>query len=448
MEVKISETAVVAPSPSPFDHDHVLALSHLDNDPNLHVTFRYVRAYVAKPPVPSSDPFHVISSALSSALVHYYPLAGTLRRTPDHRLEVFCSPGQGVRLIRASVNSTLESLRYIDDPDSDFIEHLSPAVDPDEGLLNPCVLQVTEFDCGGYTLGAAIHHSLCDGMGATQFFNVMAQLARGETRLLASPVWDRVKLLGPRDPPRVEAPIRDFLSLDSGFSPYRQSIGPVVRKCFNVKDEHLERFKAELLERCGLKFTTFEALGAFIWRAKVKASEVPGDEIVKFAYSINMRKLVKPPLPGGYWGNGCVPMYVKLSAKDLVQKPLWETAEQIRKSKSNATDEYVRSFIDFQELHRGEGITAGKGVTGFTDWRHLGHSTVDFGWGGPVTVLPLSRNLLGSVEPCFFLPYSSASVGDKDGFKVLVNLRVTAVPAFSEAMDKFSRLEFGLYSSL
>lgn len=169
---------------------------------------------------------------------------------------------------------------------------------------------------------------------------------------------------------------------------------------------------------------------------------------MKFAYSINMRKLVKPPLPGGYWGNGCVPMYVKLSAKDLVQKPLWETAEQIRKSKSNATDEYVRSFIDFQELHRGEGITAGKGVTGFTDWRHLGHSTVDFGWGGPVTVLPLSRNLLGSVEPCFFLPYSSASVGDKDGFKVLVNLRVTAVPAFSEAMDKFSRLEFGLYSSL
>lgn len=170
--------------------------------------------------------------------------------------------------------------------------------------------------------------------------------------------------------------------------------------------------------------------------------------MVKFAYLINMRKLVKPALPAGYWGNGCVAMYAKLSAKELVEKPLWETAEQIRKSKSNATDEYVRSFIDFQELHRGEGITAGKGVTGFTDWRHLGHSTVDFGWGGPVTVLPLSRNLLGSVEPCFFLPYSSATGGDKDGFKVLVTLRETAMPAFAEDMDKFSRLEFGLYSCL
>lgn len=104
----------------------------------------------------------------------------------------------------------------------------------------------------------------------------------------------------------------------------------------------------------------------------------------------------------------------------------------------------MRSFIDFQELHFAEGITAGKGVSGFTDWRHLGHSTVDFGWGGPVTVLPLSRHVLGSVEPCFFLPYSSAKGGSKDGFKVLVYLRESAVEGFREDMAKFSRQEFDL----
>lgn len=164
---------------------------------------------------------------------------------------------------------------------------------------------------------------------------------------------------------------------------------------------------------------------------------------MKFAYSINMRKQVKPPLPIGYWGNGCVAMYVKLSAKELVEKPIWETAELIRKSKSKASDEYVHSFIDFQEIHYGDGITAGKGVSGFTDWRHLGHSTVDFGWGGPVTVLPLSKSLLGSIEPCFFLPYSSASVGRKDGFKVLVALEEIAMPHFREEMSKFNSQEFG-----
>jgi hypothetical protein len=165
---------------------------------------------------------------------------------------------------------------------------------------------------------------------------------------------------------------------------------------------------------------------------------------VKFAYSINIRKLVKPPLPAGYWGNGCVLMYAQLCARELIEQPVWKTAELIKKSKINATDEYVRSFIDFQELHYGDGITAGNRVSGFTDWRHLGHSTVDFGWGGPVTVLPLSRKLLGSVVPCFFLPYSSANAGKKDGFKVLVTLQETHMPAFKKEMEKFSRQDFDL----
>lgn len=177
---------------------------------------------------------------------------------------------------------------------------------------------------------------------------------------------------------------------------------------------------------------------------RVKASGVPGDDKVKFAYSINIRRLVKPALPAGYWGNGCVPMFAQTLAKDLVEKPIWEIAELIKKSKFNAIDEYVRSYIDFQELHYHEGITAGKGVSGFTDWRHLGHSTVDFGWGGPVTVLPLTRHLLGSTEPTYFLPFSSAHEEKVDGFKVLVHLQEKAMPIFKAEMEKFSRMEFGL----
>ncbi|KAL6991575.1 hypothetical protein U1Q18_009687 [Sarracenia purpurea var. burkii] len=110
------------------------------------------------------------------------------------------------------------------------------------------------------------------------------------------------------------------------------------------------------------------------------------------------------------WGNGCVLIYAQRSAKNLVDQPIWETAELIKSTKRNATD-----------------------------WRHLGHSTVDFGWGGPVTVLQLSRNLLGGGdEPCFFLPYySSANDAVKDGFRVLVYLQESAVPDFRAAMGKF-----------
>lgn len=170
----------------------------------------------------------------------------------------------------------------------------------------------------------------------------------------------------------------------------------------------------------------------------MKASGAPRGEKVKFACSMNIRKVVKPALPPGYWGNGCVPVYVQMSAGDLVERPPWETAEMIKRSKRDVTDEYVRSFVDFQELHYAEGITAGEGVSGFTDWRHLGHSAVDFGWGGPVTVLPLSFRLLGSTEPCFFLPYAAVGGVKRDGFKALVSLPSEAMPAFREEMQIFS----------
>ncbi|CAI9770503.1 unnamed protein product [Fraxinus pennsylvanica] len=76
MQVKIQETVTVQPATPPFDHDHVLPLSHLDTDRNLHVTFRYLRVYAANDNHPA-EPFHVITAALSTAL--------TFRETPSVR---------------------------------------------------------------------------------------------------------------------------------------------------------------------------------------------------------------------------------------------------------------------------------------------------------------------------------------------------------------------------
>jgi hypothetical protein len=70
-----------------------------------------------------------------------------------------------------------------------------PDPQPEEGMKHPCMLQLTIFKCGGFTLG----------MGGTLFFNSVAELARGVTRITVEPVWDREKLLGPRDVPRVNS---------------------------------------------------------------------------------------------------------------------------------------------------------------------------------------------------------------------------------------------------
>ncbi|OWM77369.1 hypothetical protein CDL15_Pgr016766 [Punica granatum] len=455
MKVEIEGTSLVLPTTPPFPHPHTLPLSHLDSDPNLRVTFRYVRAYLNCPESRLStrcndDPFTAISSGLSSALIHYYPFAATLRPCPDNprRLELFCAPSQGVPLIHAKADCTLESVEYLDGAamESVFIEQLAPDPSADEMMINPCILQVTVFKCGGFALGAAINHAMCDGVGATQFFGAVAELARGTGQISIEPIWDRPAHLGPRDPPRITAPIEEF----RGRAMVNQEgVGTkvVVREWVHVRDELLERFKSWLVEKCGVSFTTFEALGAFIWRAKVKACGIPLQDNVAFSYSINISKIAKPPLPVGYWGNCCIPIYIYLAVSDLVNKPIWETAGQIRNSKIHATDEHLRSFIDFLELHgfrdRG-GLPLGKSshVSGFTDWRHLGHSKLDFGWGGPVTVVPLSQNILGSDEPCFFLPYSSAGKEKRNGFMVLVNLPESSVAGFREEMDKFIKQDY------
>ncbi|CAA7402572.1 unnamed protein product [Spirodela intermedia] len=434
-EVETIETILVLPSASPFSGFHgdypreeTPRFSHLDTDRNLDVTVRTLRIYAGGGGPAALDPFNAITGALSKALSSYYPLAGSLRRrSAGDRLEVYCAEGQGVPVTRASSRGTLAALNYLDDLGSAMVERL-----------------VTLFACGGFSLGMCVHHSFCDGAGSTLFLSAVAEIARGAVTPAVEPVWDRAALLGPRRPPRTEVDLTPVLRTAGRLSdPYgaRDGGGAVVREYFHVSDVCLERLRTQLQEASGSSsFTTFEVLVAFIWKARF-AARVPTGEKVKLAFSMSIRRLLKPGLPAGYWGNSCVPVYAQTTAGELVARPLWETAQLIKKSKRGVTEEYVRSFIDFQELHYADGITAGENVSGFTDWRHLGHSAVDFGWGSPVSVLSLSFKLLGSLEPCLLLPYPSVGGVKNGGFRALVCLAMDAMPAFREEMKGLAGVE-------
>ncbi|KAJ4977260.1 hypothetical protein NE237_002366 [Protea cynaroides] len=207
MEVKVVEKREVVPVHPPFDQDHVLPLSHLDNDLNAHVNFRYLRAYVNNPntttAAAAANPVRVITEALSKALVYFYPYAGTLcRHSNDSRFFVFCSAGKGVPVVHATADRTLASVNYLDDPAEPYMDQM--VSDPRHGkeLIHPCILQITVFACGGFCLGSSIHHSMCDGYGSSPFFNAMVEFSRGATQPSIQVVWDRASLLAPRQPPR------------------------------------------------------------------------------------------------------------------------------------------------------------------------------------------------------------------------------------------------------
>ncbi|XP_078169738.1 HXXXD-type acyl-transferase family protein [Carex rostrata] len=450
MEVQILERISIFPSPPPSLPSLPLPLSHLDTDRNLHVTFRTLRLYSKSP---DKDPFQAISpDAVSAALSLFFPLTGSLHcRQPDSRLEIQCTASDSIPLIRAVTQVRLsEVLSWR--PDSTFLNQLSPYLDQTNKLdiTKPLLaLQITQFSCGGFAFGMCVHHALCDGAGANQFLASIARFARGEGPPVIQPLWERAELLGPRNPPHVNVPFDRTITIDADvvehgtYWKHQKSDGGcrLVKEWFDVSDKCVEQFRDQLKEEAGfgVNFTTFEVLSAFIWRARIKASQQNTDEVVKMVYSMNISKILNPPLPAGYWGNVCVPVYVTLTAHELTTQPLWKTTALIRDSKRCINDEYVRSYIDFQELHFAKGISAGARVSAFTDWRRLGHSEVDFGWGPPVSVMPLSWKLLGSVEPCFFLPHNPLEDRkEKNGFKILVCLDEKSLESFKKEMQIFS----------
>nr|CAD1822264.1 unnamed protein product [Ananas comosus var. bracteatus] len=424
MEIEIIETLLISPSPPPPLHGSPILypLSHLDTDPNLNVSFRTLRLY-SPDKAPDADPSRVISRALAAALAahHFLPFAAALRRrAADARLELrlpSAAAGEeiGVPLTRAATRIAIGGLGAAR-VDSAFLDRLVPepgAVEggPD-GPARPLALQVTQFACGGFALGMCVHHAMCDGAGATKFLCAVARLARGLGGPPVDPVWDRSTLLGPRKPPRVELPrfneIFDFDERVASRGPYdaaSRSGARMARECFHVSNTCAERLRNRLVDESptGSRLTTFEALSAFIWRARVRTTGTgSNNEIVKMVYSMNISKILNPPLPAGYWGNVCVPAYVRLTAGELAEQPLLKTAVLIRESKRDVTDEYVRSYIDFQELNYARGITAGD---------RSPHSPTGGGWdtpmstsggAGPSTSCPSLGSCWGVLRLAFF----------------------------------------------
>ncbi|RWW14740.1 hypothetical protein GW17_00021468 [Ensete ventricosum] len=267
--VQMLGTTLVYPS-SPFPSCHQpLPLSHLDTDRILHLPFRTLRLYA-----PSLSPADVVANALSAALPLFFPLAASLFRRPsDNRHEVR-PPATGIPFTRAASPLTLAELSAR--PGSPLLDRFAPDPAPGEALAHPLAIQVTRLACGGFALGACVHHSLCDGAGFTQFLSAVAGFARGAERPVVEPVWERAELLGPRSPARVEVPLfRHVLGFDGDVArsgPYdvvEASIeGPLVRECFHVSEACMERLRNRLAEEAGSSFTTFEALSAYIWRAR------------------------------------------------------------------------------------------------------------------------------------------------------------------------------------
>ncbi|KAL5056181.1 hypothetical protein RYX36_036863 [Vicia faba] len=455
LSLDTKDVVIVKPSkPTP---SQILSLSTIDNDPNINILCQTI--YVYKPnlnsPNDQKDPASLIKEALSKALVYYYPLAGkitTLDDDDDEKLGINCN-GDGVPFLEANANCELSSLNYLEGVDVPTAQKLvfdNPS--QDQTSPYPLVFKVTKFLCGGFTIGMGLSHSVCDGFGASKFYRALSEFASGKNEPSVKPVWERERLTLKKTSLKEEEkePFKflvDETSLaTSPFLPTKE----ISHECFNLNSETIKRLKMKLMKEIdsdeyhnmmkeSFTVTTLEALGAYVWRSKVRALKLNNDGKTLFCLAVGVRHLMDPPLNEGYYGNAFVASNVVLKVKELNENPLFEAVKLIKESKKvSMNEEHIRNSINMLEMMRRRKIKIeGRGASlVLTDWRQLGLlQEVDFGWKGSVNIVPVPWNMFGFVDLCLFLPPNNLDPLMKGGVRIFVSLPKSSMAKFKEEME-------------
>ncbi|CAO2200650.1 unnamed protein product [Urochloa humidicola] len=420
-----SSPVTVVPSesePATPQHGDTVSLSSFDK---CVVPFPVTTLLVFDRPI--HEPAETVRKALSRALAHYRPVAGRLAAGPDGgELHLACTD-DGVTFVAASAGCVLD------------VEELATSVAllKDLALYYPgdlcrngeplLLVQVTEFSCGGFVVGATWNHIVADGAGMGQFLQAVGELVRGVSPPSVVPVrrWDDSL---PGLPPSMVAAQRSTMDHEPQDLAYLDVTVPASL---------IGRVRAES-GGC----TVFEAVTAVLWRCRTRAAaramSQGGDPeaLAPLAFPCNMR--AHASAGDGYYGNCVTVQTVPATRAAVASGSVGDLVRLIRRAKERAPDILCRSRSSSIIGDGGQGITGDDGAAeeqpqlGWYDavvvvsWRNLGFDEVDLGAGTPARVMWYGeRNVAG----CVVCPPGN---GREDG-----GVRVSAIFVKPEHIDAF-----------
>ncbi|KAL4202997.1 hypothetical protein AMTRI_Chr02g266300 [Amborella trichopoda] len=355
----------------------VLEFSRIDSQPAFRFLVKTIHVYKY-----GEEAAKKIREALAELLVPYYQFSGRLTASgEDGRLRLLCT-GEGAGFVEGVANCRLEDIDYLDKLASEELYHLIYG-DPKEIDMTPVALiQVTDFQCGGFAIGLQLSHCLVDGIGGVQFLSALAEMVKGADSPSVEPVWSR-HLLGSAPPAEPIYPSRPPLV----FPDYR--LEPLS---FDISAQAISRIKQACFEKTGKPCSSFEALAAEAWRLRNQAIGLELDQETTLVIIAGCRHLMDPPLPKGYFGNCFFPVRAKASGEQMLEASEVDVVTWIQEAKERLPSEF-RAWL--------EGPTNGEDMEDpfqlsfsynnlfLSEWNRLGFRHVDFGWGTAVHVLPI-----------------------------------------------------------
>ncbi|XP_062144503.1 acyl transferase 4 isoform X2 [Alnus glutinosa] len=361
-----------------------LDLSAIDRLPALRCNARTLHVFGHGP----DEAARVIREGLSRALVPYYPLAGRLKESSQGQLQIECR-GEGVWLVEASADSTLDAVNYLDDVVSIPYDQLLPDHIPENEGIDPLVqMQVTQFACGGIVIGLLFCHSICDGLGAAQFLNAVGELAKGAEQLSTIPVWQRDFLPPPPEQVNVTALVNP--PPPPPMPNYRLEHANV-----DITLDQINQLKREFEQSTGgQKCSSFEIVAAKFWSCRTRAINWKQNTELTLVFFANCRQLLDPPLPDGFYGNCFFPVTITAWSESLARASISEVVGIIQEAKATLPTEFAK----YTKVLKGELAKDGDDPfappLGYTtlfisEWGRLGFNQVDYGWGAPVHIVPI-----------------------------------------------------------
>ncbi|KAL3686226.1 hypothetical protein R1sor_004248 [Riccia sorocarpa] len=408
-----------------------------NTDQVLVIPVETVYFYPANPSKPIDGLVQTLKDALAKLLVTYHIMAGRLAMNEkEQRLEIDCNR-KGAEFTHYKSTLSLSDLGDVTMPNPAFRAlvptKFSASVVYEVPLL---AIQVTTFQDGGYTVGVMMSHTLFDGFAAIDFFMNYSALARGE-ELVSVPSFDRSPLKS-RDPPKIEFPHPELIKQsDMEQTPFTtaesaekefvalENTSKHVTKVFPFTPQKIETLKKKALEGGIIKrVSTFEVVAAHIWQTRTKCIDLPEDKYTNLLFAVDIRKRLIPALHKHYAGNAVHAAVARDLPKVVREMSFVEVVQRIQEAISQVTDAYVRSSIDWGQVHKGFPDLAG----GFflSAWFKMPFYDIDYGWGKPCYAGPIVTPL---VEFVLLL-----SNGTQDGG---CNLVIALEP---QHMEKFEKL--------